>query len=52
MKVFNPEGKSIGFIRLPERCPNLAFGGAKKNRLYLASSHSPYALYVKAHGAV
>jgi gluconolactonase len=50
--VFNPEGKAIGFIRLPERCPNLAFGGPKKNRLFMASCHSLYALYVEAHGAV
>ncbi len=49
--VFNPQGKPIGFIRLPERCPNLTFGGPKNNRLYMASSHSLYALYVEAHGA-
>jgi gluconolactonase len=52
VKVFNPEGKAIGFIRLPERCANLAFGGPKRNRLYMASSHSLYALFVEAHGAV
>ncbi|WP_298951382.1 SMP-30/gluconolactonase/LRE family protein [uncultured Methylobacterium sp.] len=50
--VFDPQGKAIGFIRLPERCPNLTFGGPKNNRLYMASSHSLYALYVEAHGAV
>ena len=50
--VFNPEGKAIGFIRLPERCANLAFCGPKNNRLYMTSSHSVYALYVEAHGAV
>jgi gluconolactonase len=49
--VFNPQGKAIGFIRLPERCANLAFGGTKRNRLYMASCHSLYALYVEAHGA-
>lgn len=49
--IFNPQGKPIGFIRLPERCPNLTFGGPKNNRLYMASSHSIYALYVEAHGA-
>lgn len=49
--VFNPEGKAIGFIRLPERCANLAFGGPKNNRLYMASCHSLYALYVESHGA-
>jgi gluconolactonase len=52
VKVFNPSGKAIGFIHLPERCPNLAFGGPKNNRLYLASSHSLYALYVGVRGAV
>ncbi|MEC4721619.1 SMP-30/gluconolactonase/LRE family protein [Noviherbaspirillum sp. CPCC 100848] len=52
VKVFNKDGKPIGFIRLPERCANLAFGGPKRNRLYMASSHSLYALYVEAHGAV
>jgi len=50
--VFNPQGKAIGHIRLPERCPNLTFGGPKNNRLYMASSHSLYALYVEAEGAV
>ncbi len=50
--VFNPQGKAIGFIRLPERCANLTFGGPKNNRLYMTSCHSVYALYVEAHGAV
>jgi gluconolactonase len=50
--VFNPQGKAIGFIKLPERCANLTFGGPKNNRLYMASCHSLYALYVEAHGAV
>ena len=51
VKIFNPEGKAIGFIKLPERCANLVFGGPKKNRLYMASCHSIYALYVDSHGA-
>lgn len=50
--VFNPLGKAIGFIKLPERCANLAFGGPKNNRLYMASCHSLYALYLETHGAV
>lgn len=50
--VFSPAGKPLAFIRLPERCANLCFGGPKGNRLYMASSHSLYALYVEAHGAV
>ena len=44
-------GKPIAFIRLPERCANLCFGGPKNNRLYMTSCHSVYALYVEAHGA-
>jgi gluconolactonase len=50
--VFNPQGKPLAHIRLPERCANLTFGGPKNNRLYMASCHSLYALYVEAHGAV
>jgi gluconolactonase len=49
--VFNPQGKPLAFIRLPERCANLTFGGPKTTRLYLASCHSLYALYVDSHGA-
>jgi gluconolactonase len=52
VKIFNKEGKAIGFIRLPERCANLEFGGPKRNRLYMASCHSLYAVYVESHGAV
>jgi gluconolactonase len=49
--VFSPQGKPLAFIRLPERCANLAFGGPKNNRLYMSASHSLYALYVESHGA-
>jgi len=52
VKVFNKDGIPIGFIRLPERCANLEFGGSKRNRLYMASCHSLYALYVESHGVV
>ena len=48
--VFNPAGKPIAHIRLPERCPNLVFGGPKRNRLFMASSHSVYSLYVETRG--
>ncbi|MBT0959550.1 SMP-30/gluconolactonase/LRE family protein [Denitromonas iodatirespirans] len=50
--VFSSQGKPLAHIRLPERCANLCFGGPKNNRLYMASSHSLYALYVETHGAV
>jgi len=44
--VFNPEGRLIGRIDLPERCANLCFGGLHRNRLFMAASTSLYALYV------
>jgi gluconolactonase len=50
VKVFDPGGKPIGFIALPERCANVAFGGPKRNRLFMAASHSVYSLYVNAQG--
>lgn len=52
VRVYNPVGTVIGHIRLPERCANLCFGGAKRNRLFMAASHSLYALYVNVQGAV
>jgi gluconolactonase len=50
--IFSPEAKPIGRIRLPERCANVCFGGAKRNRLFMAASHSLYALYVNTQGAL
>jgi gluconolactonase len=50
--VFAPDGKMIGRIILPERCANLCFGGAKRNRLFMAASQSVYALYVEAQGVL
>jgi gluconolactonase len=49
--IFSPAGKPIGRIALPERCANLCFGGLKRNRLFMASSQSAYALYVNTQGA-
>ena len=50
--VFNPDGKPIGRIALPERCANVCFGGLKRNRLFMAASQSIYALYVNTQGAL
>jgi len=49
--VFNPEARLIGRIRLPEVCANVAFGGPKGNRLFMAASQSLYAVYVATQGA-
>jgi gluconolactonase len=48
--VFNPDGRLIGRIDLPERCANLCFGGVHRNRLFMAASTSVYALYVNTQG--
>lgn len=49
--VFAPDGTLIGKIHLPETCANLCFGGAKKNRLFMAASQSLYSVYVATEGA-
>ena len=51
VRVYDPAGKALGHIHLPERCANLCFGGAKNNRLFMAASHSLYALFVNVQGA-
>jgi gluconolactonase len=48
---FNPAGKLIGRIRLPEICGNICFGGPKRNRLFMAASQSLYAVYLGTQGA-
>jgi len=50
--VFAPDGAMIGRILLPERCANVCFGGAKRNRLFMAASQSVYSLFVETQGAV
>jgi gluconolactonase len=49
--IFAPNGDRIGQIQLPEKCANICFGGAKRNRLFMAASQSIYAVYVETQGA-
>jgi hypothetical protein len=48
--IYSPEGADRPHP-LPERCANLCFGGAKRNRLFMAASKSLYSLYVNTQGA-
>jgi gluconolactonase len=48
--IFAPNGDRIGQILLPEKCANICFGGAKRNRLFMAASQSIYAVYVETQG--
>jgi gluconolactonase len=50
VRVFTAQGEPIGHIALPERCANVCFGGRKRNRLFMAASHSLYSLYVNTQG--
>ena len=50
VRIFNAGGDPIGHITLPERCANLCFGGRWRNRLFMASCTSVYALYVNTEG--
>jgi gluconolactonase len=49
--VFNSHGKLVGRIRLPEVAANLAFGGPKRDRLFITASQSLYVLQVQTQGA-
>ena len=51
VRVFSPQGEPVMRISLPGSCANLCFGGAKRNRLFMAASQSLFALYVGAQGA-
>lgn len=51
VSIFNPAGKPIGRIDLPERCANLCFGGRMRNRLFMCASTSVYSLFVNTQGA-
>jgi gluconolactonase len=51
VRVYDREGRPIGHVHLPERCANVCFGGRHRNRLFMAASHSLYALHVNTQGA-
>ena len=51
VQIIAPDGAAIGWIRLPENCANVCFGGAKRNRLFMTASQSLYAVYVETQGA-
>jgi gluconolactonase len=50
VSIFNPAGKLIGRIDLPERVSNVCFGGRHRNRLFMCGSTSVYSLYVNTQG--
>lgn len=51
VRCYDRDGRPIAHIHLPERCANLCFGGERRNRLFMAASHSLYTLAVNTQGA-
>jgi gluconolactonase len=45
-----PDGELIGKILVPETVTNLAFGGPKRNRLFITAAASLYSVYVGVRG--
>jgi gluconolactonase len=49
--VFNSQGQQIAHIPIPEKwTANVAFGGKKKNRLFITASEGVYVLDMKVRG--
>ncbi|MBR9989719.1 MAG: SMP-30/gluconolactonase/LRE family protein, partial [Gemmatimonadetes bacterium] len=48
---YTPEGELLGIIRTPERVANVAFGGLRRNRLFIAGTTSLYAMLLPVSGA-
>ena len=51
MHCHAPDGTLIGKVRVPEVVANVAWGGPKRNRLFICATTSLYAVYVNARGA-
>ncbi|MBA4222750.1 MAG: gluconolactonase [Methylobacterium sp.] len=51
VNCYLPDGTLLGRIRIPETVANIAFGGRKKNRLFICASTSLYAIYLNTCGA-
>jgi len=47
---YNPDGALIGKIKVPEVVANVAWGGPKRNRLYICGTTSLYATYMATNG--
>jgi gluconolactonase len=50
--VWDPAGRHVGTIVMPEQPANLAWGDADLGTLYLTAAHSVYRLRTKTHGFV
>jgi len=51
VQCYDQDGTLIGRIRTPEMVANVTFGGAKRNRMFLAANTTLYSLVVSVTGA-
>jgi gluconolactonase len=49
--VVSPDGVLLGKIHVPEAAANLAFGGPRRDRLYITATTSLYAIFTNVTGA-
>jgi gluconolactonase len=47
---FAPDGTLLGKILIPEVVANVCFGGPKRNRLFITSTHALYSVFVGTSG--
>ncbi|MCS6850296.1 MAG: SMP-30/gluconolactonase/LRE family protein [Gemmataceae bacterium] len=52
LQVYNPEGKLLGIIRLPEQPANVTFGGKDMKTLYVTARTSVYTIPMEVAGHV
>jgi gluconolactonase len=51
VRCYAADGALLGKIRVPEVVANVAFGGPKRNRLFICGTTSLYSAFVKTRGA-
>lgn len=51
LHCFDPDGTLIGKLLVPETVANLAFGGPRRNRLFICATSSLYSVMVNVTGA-
>ncbi len=51
VRCYEPDGRLIGRIKLPERAANLAFGGSDGHMLFMTATTSVYACRINVAGA-
>ncbi|MFI1225580.1 MULTISPECIES: SMP-30/gluconolactonase/LRE family protein [unclassified Streptomyces] len=47
---YDPDGTLLGRLRIPEKVSNIAWGGAKRNRLFITAETSLYSVVMSATG--